>query len=62
MVIATRTGVVKANDPGTIVWIYFVLERQGTPSVFKYLYVAKNDTSYRNFSIISGATKIFADL
>ena len=31
-------------------------------SVFKYLYVVNSYTDYRNFSIISGATKIFADL
>ena len=31
-------------------------------SVFKYLYVVNNYTDYRNFSIISGATKIFEDL
>ena len=32
------------------------------PSVLKYLYVVNNYTDYRNFIIISGATKIFADL
>ena len=35
---------------------------QTPPSVFKYLYVVNNYTDYRNFSIIFGATKIFADL
>ena len=61
MVIASGTGVVKADDPGTIVRIYFVSERQvPPPSVFKYLHVVNNYTHYRNFIIISGVTKIFA--
>ena len=53
MVIVIGTGVVKTNHPGTIVQIYFV---------FKYLYGVNNYTDYRNFSIISGATKIFVNL
>ena len=48
-VIAIGAGVVKAND-------------SPPPSVFKYLYVVNNYTYYRNFNIICGATKIFADL
>ena len=53
MVIVIGTGVVKTNHPGTIVQMYFFC---------KYLYGVNNYTDYRNFSIISGATKILADL
>ena len=62
MVITIGARVVKANDPGIIVKIYFVSEQQALPSAFEYLYVVNSYTDYRNFSIISGATKIFADL
>ena len=57
-VVAIGTGVVKANDPGTIVQIYFVSERQAPRHPFCFLntlYVVNNYTDYRNFSIISGA-------
>ena len=62
-VIAIGTGAVKVNGSG-----YYDIDilcfRTTTlvPSVFKYLYVVNKYTDYRNLNIISGATKIFADL
>ena len=68
MVIAIGIGVVKANDPGTIVWMCFVSERQGyfndvkvsfklsdlKPLHARWIVETCNHLKHQNNSIIKG--------
>ena len=60
MVIAIGTGVVKANDSGTIVSMYFVSERQDPP--FPTPLLSLNTYMWLTITLIIGTSVLFLEL